>query len=52
MRRLVHEVDGLEGAKEVGTSTRSQLYLMLSDSFATAIHTRRFSFLVNSFHPG
>ncbi len=33
MRRLVHEVDGLEGVKEVGTSARSQLYLLLSDSF-------------------
>ncbi len=33
MRRLVHEVDGLEGVKEVATSARSQLYLLLSDSF-------------------
>ena len=33
MRRLVHEVDGLEGVKEVGTSARSQLYLLLSTSF-------------------
>jgi DMSO reductase family type II enzyme chaperone len=33
MRKLVHEVGGLEGAKEVGTSARSQLYLLLSTSF-------------------
>ncbi len=33
MRKLVQEVGGLEGVKEVGTSARSQLYLLLSDSF-------------------
>jgi len=33
MRKLVHEVGGLEGVKEVGTSARSQLYLLLSTSF-------------------
>ncbi len=33
MRRLVQEVAGLEGLQEVGTSARSQLYLLLSDSF-------------------
>ncbi len=33
MRRLVHKVGGLEGVKKVGTAARSQLYLLLSDSF-------------------
>ncbi len=33
MRELVHEVSGLETTEEVETSARSQLYLLLSDSF-------------------
>ncbi len=33
MRKLVSEVEGLEGAAEVGASARSQLYLLFSDSF-------------------
>jgi len=33
MRQLVHEVSGLKTTEEVETSARSQLYLLLSDSF-------------------
>ena len=33
LRRLVHEIKGLEGVEEVGASARSELYLLFSDCF-------------------